>query len=151
MLWSLDTVPAIPSNGSPGSFFPWVTSDQGKLLTPQMGQLELRRQKRPSLKSLLAEGTESRTPKSSLLLSVYPGPPAPPKPKNVLSSGTAVSIGLDFHTHKASYQRLVHQGSPLLGGYHQSRPAKACANGEGELHLTHSSYFHGEVDFKRLF
>lgn len=112
LLLSLDT-----SNGSLGRFFPWVTSDQSKPLTIQMGKLELRRQKWPSLKIILAEGTESRTPKPSLLLSTLAHlfPQSPRK-----SSGTAVSISLDFCIYKVSYQRLVHWGSPEMRGYQQA-------------------------------
>lgn len=112
LLLSLDT-----SNGSLGRFFPWVTSDQSKPLTIQMGKLELRRQKWPSLKIILAEGTESRTPKPSLLLSTLAHlfPQSPRK-----SSGTVVSISLDFCIYKVSYRRLVHWGSPEMRGYQQA-------------------------------
>lgn len=64
--------PRHPFQQVSSSFFLWVTSGEGKLLTAQMGTLELRRQKWSSLKIILAEGTQSP---------VYPSPLFPTKPR----------------------------------------------------------------------
>lgn len=119
-----------------GSFFLWVTSGQGKLLTAQMGRLELRRQKWPSLKIILAEGTQSRMPKS-ILAHCFPHSPGCPQIRN-----SGLYCFRLLHTDGQLLEASPCRGSPLLWGegwatmgHYLNRPAKACGAEGGKNYI----------------